>query len=272
MRLLTLALPFVSAGCQPAPPDPIRRVKLGPAPVLTSKPTPTFRWLDAVDQPYSAAFRETFSYAKSDVVVSHQTTAPVFTGAIEARGLKPNFAYQLKLVGMPAFLWPEKGDDASNRRIGELGRWWKPGKDGGNAYAYEQNDKSKMEGYLLFGYFVTDAEGSADVPLRTDSSFHVLWRTSQWPKGDTDSTPTRHTVVAKAGALGYDQDFAEAEFHLYAEQQYDRPPMGEALLAAGDYKCFLLLTEESFHAWEEEPGGDWAAAMAAIVEFTIQKD
>jgi hypothetical protein len=252
--------------------DPIRRVKLGPAPVLTCKPTPSFRWLDALDHPYSEAFTKSFSYTDADVVVSYEHTAAVFAGSIEARGLKPNFAYQIKLVGMPTFLWPEKGDNASNRRIGDLGRWWRPGKDGSNAYVFEDTDKSKLEGYLLFGYFVTDAEGKADVPFRMDSSFHVLWRTSQWPKGELDSEPTRHAIVARAGALGYDKDFEDEEFLLYAEQQYDRPPMGKALLPDGDYKCFLLLTEESFHAWEDEPGGDWAAAMAAVVEFTISRN
>jgi hypothetical protein len=75
--------------------------------------------------------------------------------------------------------------------------------------------------------------------------------------------------VAQAGRPGYDKSFPEGELALYAEQQYGRPPIGELRLPPGEYRCYFLLTEESFHAWGEPDGGDWAAALAAPIEFTI---
>ena len=260
----------VAAGCQApqAPKDPV--VRLVPAPALTCKPEPRYRWLDALGQPYSQAFRKSFSYENAEVDVRFDHTAPVFEGTIQARKLKPNFAYQIKLVGMPPTLWGEEGDADANRRIGEVGRWWVPGKDGHNAYFFDnEEDKGRMEGYLVLGYFVTDAEGQADVAFRADSSFHVLWKTDQWPPSEGDAPPTHHEVVAQAGSYGYDRTFDTASFGLYAEQQYGRPPIGKAFLSAGPYTCFFLLTEESFHDYYNDDGGDWAAALAQRIEFVI---
>jgi len=246
------------------------RVRLGPAPVLTCKPDPKYRWLDALNHPYSDAFRKSFSYEQADVEVRFARKAPMFRGTLTARKLKPNFAYQMKLVGMPPSLWGEKGDSDSNRRIGEVGRWWKPGKDAGNAYFLDaEKDKDQMEGYLLFGYFVTDADGAAEASFCADSSCHVLWKTSQWPPATGDAKPTRHPIVAVAGRRGYDQSFPEGELELYAEAQYGRPPIGAMRLPPGAYRCFFLLTEESFHSYTDEAGGDWAAALAAEIRFAI---
>lgn len=244
-------------------------MRLRPAPALTCKPEPSFRWLDALDQPYSQAFRESFSYADADVVLRYAGRGPAFEGTLRARKLKPNFAYQVKLVGMPPSLWGEEGHAPSNRRIGEVGRWWRPGEDGHNAYLFEDAEKAEMEGYILFDYFVTDAQGRAETDLRLDSSFHVLWKTSQWPPAERDSEPTHHTVVAEGENPAYERSFPRGEFGLYAEHQYGRPPIGQVRLEPGHYRCFLLLTEESFHAWGNPDGGDWAAALAAPVEFTI---
>jgi len=266
MALLAVAL----AGCRRTNEGGGASVRLGPAPVLTCKPNPCFRWLDALDHPYSDAFRRSFSYADAHAVVRFPREGPVFHGRVVARKLKPNFAYQIKLVGMPLFLWGKKGDAASNRRIGELGRWWKPGKDAHNAYFFDTDeDKSHMEGYLIFGYFVTDAQGNADATFRLDSSLHVLWKTSQWPPAKGDAKPTRHPIVAQAGRGGYDRSFPKGELEVYAEGQYGRPPLGKARLPAGRYRCFFLLTEESFHSWGGGIGGDWAAALAAPIEFAI---
>jgi len=83
-------------------------VTLQPAPALTCKAQPQYRWLDAVDQPYSEAFRESYTYEQATVTVQFPREAPVFHGRLKARGLKPNFAYQIKLVGMPPAVWGEK--------------------------------------------------------------------------------------------------------------------------------------------------------------------
>ena len=255
--------------CRPAKPAAEAVVRLGPAPVLTCKADPVFRWLDAANHPYSEEFRKSFSYAKAEVVLRFERRGPVFRGRLTARRLKPNFVYQIKLVGLPPVLWLEKADAAANRRIGEVGRWWRPGKEAGNAYFFEpEKDADNLEAYLVFGYFATDADGNADVPFALDSSYHVLWKTSQWPPSKDDSKPTRHEIVAEAGRCGYDRSFPAEAFELYAEAQYGRPPLGAVRLAPGQYRCFFLLTEESFHAWGGE-GGDWAAALAAEIEFTI---
>lgn len=269
-----------AAGCQaareaqgedPAPPEGQVVVKLEPAPVLTAKPEQSWRWLDAADNPYSDGFKANFGYEGAQVEVRFPRGAKAFTCAIRARKLKPNFAYQVKLVGMPPSVWGEKGDAATNRRLGELGRWWRRGEEAGNLSLFtmvNEADKEKLEAYLLFGYFVTDTKGSADAKLTLDSSYHVLWKTSQWPAAEADSEPTKHKIVAEAGSYGYDRAFPPTTIELYAEAQYRRPPKGTVRLPPGDYKCFLLLTEESFHSWEED-GGDWAAALAAPIEFTI---
>lgn len=280
MARLRLALLVVSAsalGCRARQVGmgPNGSVRLGPAPVLTCKPDPQFRWLDALDHPYSEAFRKRFSYKKAHVVVSLAKASPTFQGRLKARKLKPNFAYQMKLVGMPSFLWPQKNDDAANRRLGERGRWWRPGDTGGNVYFYweekaeQEAEKEKMEGYLLFGYFVTDANGGADVAFRLDSSLHVLWKTSQWPPAKEDAKPTRHPIVAEAGSYGYDRSFEPGHLEVYAEAERDRPPVGTVKLPPGRYRCFFLLTEETFHAWGAGHGGEWAAALAAPIEFII---
>ena len=242
---------------------------LGPAPALTCKPKPRYRWRDALGHPYGARFRQTFSYAKAHVELRYARRAPVFRGRLVARGLKPNFAYQMKLVGMPQSLWGREAHPESNRRIGELGRWWVPGDQARNAYFIEDLDKDKMEGYLVFGYFVTDAQGSAEVDFEARNSLHVLWRTDQWPPTERDTKPTRHVIIARADNPAYDQDFPDGVVELYGEAESGRPPIGKALLPPGDYQCFFLLTEESFHDYFNDDGGDWAAALAARIRFTI---
>jgi hypothetical protein len=244
-------------------------VRLVPAPALTCKPVQSYRWLDALDQPYSEEFRKIYTYDKAEVSVRFPKECSELRLTLAGRKLKPNFAYQAKLVGMSPAHWGEKGDAAANRRLGEVGRWWRRGEMGGNAYVFDETDKDSLEGYLVFGYFVTDAAGKADVSFRVDSSYHVLWKTSQWPPAKEDGRPTLHRVIARAGSYGYDRSFTDGEFELYAETQYGRPPIGAARLPAGKYRCFLLLTEESFHAWGGGDGGDWAAALAAEIEFTI---
>jgi len=271
--LIAGLLPLLEAfacGCRAGTPDGRAVVRLGPAPVLTSKPEQVYRWLDGLDHPYSADFRRDFSYARAEVVLRFERVAPTFRGTLTARKLKPNFAYQMKLVGMPPILWGEKAEPASNWRLGQVGRWWRPGKEASNAYFIDpEKEKDSLEAYLVFGYFVTDAEGNADVAFTLDSSYHVLWKVSQWPPAKDDTKPTRHAVVAEAGRIGYDKSFPQGEFELYAEAQYGRPPNGTVQLLPGPYRCFFLLTEESFHAWGNPEGGDWAAALAAEIQFTI---
>jgi len=58
-------------------------------------------------------------------------TVPYFVGALKASGLKPNFCYQLKLVGKPGKasasapgLWGYAADNTTNTALLKAGRWW----------------------------------------------------------------------------------------------------------------------------------------------------
>jgi len=239
------------------------------------------RWRDLADQLYSDSFRSSFSYfntSESNATVSYEPAAATLSGTLAATGLKPWFAYQMKLTGKAGILG---ADEASNQgdalawssyQLGQVGRWWC------NTCGWNLSDrelKSHLNaghtiiGYLLFDWFATDALGNATHAFALDSSFHVLWKTSQWPPAKEDSQPTQHKVVAEAGGCGYDRSFPPGELSLYAEAQTGRPPIGQVRLPAGDYRCFFLLTEESFHDYTNPDGGDWAAALAALIEFTV---
>ena len=76
-------------------------LKLSPAESTLTSPDGNYRWLDIADQEYSPAFRETFKYADASVTVEYLKTADTFRGKLSAKNLKPNFAYQVKLVGEP---------------------------------------------------------------------------------------------------------------------------------------------------------------------------
>ena len=156
-------------------------VVLGPAPALTCKPKPRYRWRDALGHPYGARFRQTFSYAKAHVELRYARRAPVFRGRLVARGLKPNFAYQIKLGGKPTAIFGEDGDDWANEQLGLAGRWWAEQFDAASdnlIRAWRSNDAEYHEwrsrnfadetsrvvftGYLLFDFILTNARGSAE--------------------------------------------------------------------------------------------------------------
>ena len=248
-----------------------RNVKLWPIKELTCRPDAPHRWLDSLDYPYSDEYRRTYSYANADAVVTYRQEADTFTGTLKATGLKPNFTYQVKLVGQPTARWKD-GDDATNQRLGKLGRRWRRGPYAGNAYYYydiDPEEEKALEGYLLFDYFVTDAVGAATLNFVLDSSYHVLWRTTQWPAGSRDSTPRTYPVERPPGAA-YGVGAREDSVTLYAEWEYRRPVPGQLVMPPARYQCLFLLTEESFHAWaDDEGGGDWASAVAGRVDFTV---
>jgi hypothetical protein len=67
-------------------------------------------------------------------------------------------------------------------------------------------------------------------------------------------------------STAYDVDYASSTVTIFGE--WERLPMGSVNLAAGSYSCQMVLTEESFHGTGLLEG-NWAAAMAADVSFTI---
>jgi len=232
-----------------------------------------FRYRDIASNPYAQSYAETFLYREAQVTL---TFSPVcegnFYGHLEASGLKPNFAYQVKLVGKPEALWDDSGDDLTNERLGYAGRWWEVQPNPGNrddAYYEAHRDEPGyvFQGYLLFDFFLTDGSGAADVDFVTDGSYHVLWWTDQRAAGSCDSPPKWATVTADASDLAYDQGSGPVDVGVYAE--IERLCAGETHLEPGLYRCGLLLTEESFH--QSGPGeGSWAAAMASDdLEFEV---
>jgi len=262
---------------------------LEPIPPGLTSPSGFYRWLDAADQPYGADYRASYRYDDAAVVVEYEDSAPTFKGTLTAAGLKPNFAYQLKLVGTPA--------TGSNERIGLAGRWWEQVWLGtywsagwnlnykGTGISPNPNDYTYFEhrdipddtsptgkryrhtGYLLLDYFITDELGSATVSFEANSSYHVLWKTSQLFPTVKDGPVKQATFDADAGDPGYDTDHPAQTVGVYGE--WERLPVGGVFLQEGDYTAKLILTEESFHGSGGTWAGQWAAAVGCTVQFTI---
>jgi hypothetical protein len=227
------------------------------------------RWLDLADNAYSARFMSTFSYQPDRrptpcVRVQVANPAPTLTGRLEARELKPNFAYQIKLRGIFAH-------HAGFEAIGYVGRWRLPGL--GTNYSdsdYRRYpDKTTVESYILFDYFVTDRQGNAIRDFTLDSSLHVLWKEAQSPAGrPSDRLPV--VIDASDGAV-YAVPRADIEMEfLWAEREMIRYHSPDQIirLPAGPYVAELVLTEESFHSTNPN-GGYWATVMSCPVTFTV---
>ncbi|MDO9693581.1 MAG: FlgD immunoglobulin-like domain containing protein [Candidatus Latescibacteria bacterium] len=248
-------------------------VQLSESYPVTSPSTIDYRWSDVGQNVYAQSYRDAYSYADAIVTVtfapSGQTT---FTGHLSAANLKPNFAYQLKLVGKPEALFDpltEGGDDWSNERIGYAGRWWETAPGSGNRVdsyyeTYKDNPAYVFEAYLLFDFFMTDATGAAELDFALDSSYHVLFWQWQGAPGSCDQPMKTTTVTGSAADPAYDTDVGPRSVGVYP--QIERLCNGQTVLQPGNYKCRILLTEESFHTQD----GNWAPAMINDdVEFGI---
>ncbi len=232
------------------------------------------RFMDIAGRGYSRELLQDFSYTapdanRPDVRVDYLRRGETFIGRIVGSGLKPNFAYQMKLRG----LW---ADRPGFERIGYTGRWRLPGRETN----YSDKDyesfphKELVEAYVLFDFFVTDPAGRVDKPFYLDSSLHVVWNyDSQRSYQPGDTYPQRffrdggdRAFYAHPKAeLSPVRLFAESEQHNRATD--NRKPVGAALLPAGRYNAFLVLTEESFHGFGD--AGLWATVMTAPVEFEV---
>ena len=254
----------------------------------------TFRWLDVADQKYGEKFRESYSYSQAQVFLSYNTTGPLLRVKLLGHLLKPNFAYQLKLVGKP--------EHSSNELLGQIGRHWQETWDGkqwddghnlndkGSGFASTPNDetyhnlreivdptsptgrKHRFTHYLLFDYFVTDVNGSVSLQTSVCSSFHVLFKLEQ-------RTPDQNESIRVYAVHRPDSDssffyaypenffFSPLQVSLFAE--WERLPLEEQKLRLGKYDVKLLLTEESFHGDVDHLAGQWPAVMGVDTEFTI---
>jgi hypothetical protein len=225
-----------------------------------------YRWKDIAWNVYSPAFQSAFDYANgASANVSFADASDTLRGALNATGLKPNFAYQMKLEGKPTKLWGTEGDNWSNEQVGYLGRWWCAtcNKNVDDAHYQTFKNRHTIIGYLLFGFFLTDKAGGANaVPAVVDSSYHVLWNTTQRAPGVNDR-PSQ-TCDLTFTSYGYAESFPSLSTQtIYPEWEPGRPTPGNARLPAGNYNLTFIITEESFHdsADGAGPGGNWAMAM-----------
>jgi hypothetical protein len=258
--------------------------------------TSGFRWLDVADQAYSRFFQTNYDYGNPEVAVGvdYPAVADVFAGTLTAAGLKPNFAYQIKIEGSP-------GARLDNERVGLAGRWWQEQwltdhwGNGANlnlqpdpdpAYAYPNRNPNDMTyfvrrdltdasghlayrytGYVVLGYFVTDAEGAATVPFRLDNSYHVLWKTQQRMRDPERDGPLLQAPLDAASSyhpLAYERAGATTTVSVFGE--WERLPRGAVVLPPGEYEVRFVLAEESFHA-TSVLGGRWARALEADLHF-----
>lgn len=212
------------------------------------------RFLDIDDNAFSSAYRSGFRYAGKSVSLTWETrpAGKVFRGRLRATGLKPNFAYQLKLIGKPVKGprgWGAQGDDAANEAIGRAGRWWNDTTQA-NALDAEYSARYKNQtpgaadtvyGYLFMGVLVTDASGNLDAPFVGDKSYHITWQDKQ----DYGLRQVEAGSFPVGGGTAYAPALATYPVKLWYEWEFGRSRRVQ--LPAGSYNCRFLLTEESFH-------------------------
>ena len=260
---------------------------------LTS-PTGDYRWRDVADQLYSQSYQTSYNYTQANVAVTYDPAAPTLRGTLTATNLKPNFAYQLKLAGSPG--------TAANEHIGLAGRWWQEEWNGsawtngqnlnnkGNGSSPNPNDiiyfqnrdivnatsptglKYRYTGYLVFDYFITDENGNAVLNFETNSSYHVLWKTSQRSATPSDGPVKSRSFDADPSlSPAYDTDYPPQTINIFGE--WERLPVGGVHLQVGDYLAQIILTEESFHGSGGPPyAGNWAGAMGAQIDFSLYQE
>ena len=288
--VLVLAALMLCAGCQGRRPGR-RNVKLAELEPAITTAGGEYRWLDIADRSYLGSYRSSFTYERSKVLVRYGPSGLEFGGRLSADHLKPNFAYQIKLVGTPG--------TTGNRNLGLAGRWWQEEWDGrewggghnlndkGTGRGPSPNDKAyrtsctvadrssptgrryRHTGYLPLALFVTDSSGSAEVDFQADSSYHVWWKTPQREWTGHDSMPETFRVdVDPRIDRAYGEEHGAASAEIYGE--WERLPLGQLRLPTGEYRCRFMLTEESFHGSGGAPAGNWAAAVGGDIRFTIE--
>ena len=260
----------------------------GTDPRFTS-PGAAYRWLDVADNAYAVSYQGGYDYSEALAQVTYNKVDTLFAGTLTASKLKPNFAYQLKLLGY--------AQTDANERIARAGRYWQETWDGSNwSSGTNLNNKGlgsypnpndltydarkdigdptsptgklyRYTGYLVFDYFITDSDGSAMLNFQTDSSYHVLWKTSQRAAQAADGTVKTATFNPSLSEDAYDTNYPSSTVSIYGE--WERLPIGGVFPGPGEYTCGLILTEESFHGSGGSLAGSWAAAMGAEIEFTL---
>lgn len=235
------------------------------------------RWLDIDDRRFHDFINkigtpQEFSYGAAQVVLSYDygQSGGIFRGHIEAQGLKPNFAYQIKLCGKPKWGnrgWGNASDDVANANLGFQGRWWDDSvqQNGWDKYYWSLYVKApperrhSMVGYLFSGVFVTDEKGNASHDFATDKPLHITWQNKQFTTLKHHVAGTFTIASTQEPFTGYGGPQAARSIKLWYEHEAKRPK--RVTLAPGRYNCRLLLTEESFHA-KQAAGGCWLTVLA----------
>jgi hypothetical protein len=113
---------------------------------------------------------------------------------------------------------------------------------------------------------VTDGRGRANVGFTGRNSYHITW--ASWQDGIKDvedffspfSTSGHVISSAPTQFYGYGPAAPTASTRLYYEYEYGRP-RNNVRLPPGEYRCRVLLTEETFHNSAPE-GGIWSGVLA----------
>ena len=270
-----------------------------------TSPSGTYRWRDIDDNLYAASYKASYDYSNPEVSVEidFEPVGTTFNGSLTATGLKPNFLYQVKLIGQPYrgdTGQPYTYNDPANESIGYSGRWWQQEWDGaawgggqnlndnGDGSSPNPNDlvyqdrfddpdiiggspttlRYLYEGYMPFDYFITDEDGDAALDFNVDSAYHVMWKEGQVRVHTPDDGPIKTGVFdPDPSSPAYDVNYAAASVDTYGE--WERLPLGDITLPDGEYDAKFFLTEESFHGSGGTDSGNWAAAVAAEIHFTI---
>ena len=237
-------------------------------------PNSAYRFRDLARHAYAPSYQDNYSYADATVILTYQEGgATTFSGHLSATNLKPNFAYQMKLLGKPTGLYGVDGDDATNERLGYAGRWWRKQPNPGPATdaEYEANHDNPAyiyEGFILFDFLLTDRNGNAEFDFSLDSSYHILH--ADWegrPQGPCDNPLRAVTVEGSASDVAYNQDVGPTVVGVYP--QIERLCDGETVLALGEtYNCRFFLTEESF----EQSGGSVHPGWVTVSGKHFQRD
>lgn len=231
------------------------------------------RWMDSADAYYSPAFRGAFSYTdkakrRPEVRVMYRRSGVSLQGRLFAKGLKPNFTYQMKLVG-------DYGKDPKgSEMIGGLGRWRLPGfnTNYSDAQYLRYPQKNRVEAYIFFDYFVTDRDGNAEKNFRLMSTLHVLFNPDTQLKPRKGDSRTYYHLLFRDNSQAYEMpDRNPAVLRVWGqwERAPGRPPLGQVRLPKREYQAFFALTEESFHS-EKLLGGRWATVMKMPVRFSVE--
>lgn len=236
------------------------------------------RWLDVADNPLSAFLdgSQKFDYAGAQVTLHYAKNPPVpyFLGRIEARGLKPNFSYQLKLMGKPdkgVWGWGPQADEWANEQLGFAGRWFCGHPVHRSGTNFDDNHfrefyknalpgaEHNIGGYIFMGEFVTDGQGNADRLFWGDHPYHIKWLS--WQSGAKDVSAGQSVIEPKNYGYGANPPTPSSVTAFYENEPGRTQPL---TLAPGTYNCRFVITEESFHnpVSARGQGGYWKTVLA----------